>query len=89
MDLNIRQALSKTINISLQSLPEYNLYNFVEDSLQINNILHSELRNQSDFKLCLNKLRSILRDNKPLFCSLFTNLIFKYLSTAFNKVASG
>ena len=80
MDLNIRQALSKTINISLQNLPEYNLYNFVEDSLQINNILNSELRNQSDFKLCLNKLRSILRDNKPLFCSLFTNLIFKYLS---------
>ena len=80
MDLNIRQALSKTINTSLQSIPEYNLYNFVEDSLQINNILNSELRNQSDFKLCLNKLRSILRDNKPLFCSLFTNLIFKYLS---------
>lgn len=80
MDLNIRQALSKTINTSLQSIPEYNLYNFVEDSLQISNILNSELRNHSDFKLCLNKLRSILRDNKPLFCSLFTNLIFKYLS---------
>lgn len=80
MDSNIRQTISQTINSSLQNIPEYNLYNFVEDSIQINNIINSELRNISDFKLCLNKLRALLRDNKPLFCSLFTNLIFKYLS---------
>ena len=80
MDSNIRQEMSKAINSTLQKIPEYNPYNFVEDSLQINNILNSELRNQTDFKICLNQLRAILRDNKPLFCSLFTNLIYKYLS---------
>ena len=79
MDLNIKQAISNHVNASLQSIPEYNPINFVEDSLQINNILNSAVRNQSDFKLCLNKMRAILRDNKPLFCSLFTNLINKYL----------
>lgn len=80
MDLNIKQAISNNINTSLQNIPEYNPCNFVEDSLQINNILNSALRNQFDFKSCLNKLRAILRDNNPLFCSLFTNLIIKYLS---------
>ena len=79
MDSNIRQAITDQIFTSLKNIPEYNLANFVEDSLQINNILNSELRNLSDFKLCLNKLRAILRDNKPLFCSLFTNLKTKYL----------
>ena len=80
MDLNLKQSISNNINSSLQSIPEYNPCNFVEDSLQINNILNSAVRNQSDFKLCLNKMRAILRDNKPLFCSLFSNLIYKYLS---------
>lgn len=80
MDSNLRQAISSSINRSLENIPEYNPCNFVEDSLQINNIINTELRNQSDFKLCLNKLRVILRDNKPLFCSLFTNLLPKYLS---------
>lgn len=80
MDSNLRQAISSSINTSLQNMPEYNSCNFVEDSLQINNIINTELRNQSDFKLCLNKLRVILRDNKPLFCSLFINLLPKYLS---------
>ena len=79
MDLNLKQSISNNINSSLQSIPEYNPCNFVEDSLQINNILNSAVRNQSDFKLCLNKMRAILRDNKPLFCSLFSNLIYKYL----------
>ena len=36
MDLNIRQAISNNINTSLQNIPEYNPYNFVENSLQIN-----------------------------------------------------
>ena len=80
MDSNIKQSVSNLLNISLQSIPEYNLFNFVEDSIQINNILNSEIRNPSDFKSCLNKLRAILRDNSPLFCSLFTNIIHKYLS---------
>ena len=80
MDLNIKQIILNNINTSLQNIPEYNLFNFVEDSLQINNILKSELRNRSDFILCLNKLRAILKSNKPLFCSLFTNLISSYLS---------
>lgn len=79
MDSNIRETISNQILTSLKNIPEYNLVDFVEDSLQINNILNSELRNISDFKLCLNKLRAILRDNKTLFCSLFTNLIPKYL----------
>jgi hypothetical protein len=80
MELNLKQKISNDINTSLKNIPEYNPFNFVEDSLQINNILKSELRNQSDFKLCLNKLRAILKSNKPLFCSLFTNLISSYLS---------
>ena len=80
MDSNLRQTISNNIKSSLQSIPEYNPINFVEDSLQIKNIITSELRNQSDFKVCLNKLRAILRDNKPLFSSLFTNLISPYLS---------
>ena len=80
MDSNSNQTISNQIITSLKNIPEYNLVNFVEDSLQINNILNSELRNLSDFKLCLNKLRAILRDNKPLFCSLFTNLLPKYLT---------
>ena len=50
MDSNIKQSVSNLLNISLQSIPEYNLFNFVEDSLQINNILNSEIRNPSDFK---------------------------------------
>ena len=80
MELNIRNTISNNINLSLQNIPEYNPCNFVEDALQIKGIITSELRNQSDFKISLNKLRSILRDNKPLFCSLFTNLINPYLS---------
>ena len=80
MELNTRNTISNNINLSLQNIPEYNPCNFVEDALQIKSILTSELRNQSDFKISLNKLRSILRDNKPLFCSLFTNLINSYLS---------
>ena len=54
--------------------------NFVEDCIKINTILNSELRNQSDFKICLNILRAILRDNKTLFGPLFQNLIKQYLS---------
>ena len=79
MDSNIRQAISDQIFTSLKNIDQYNPVNFVEDSIRINTILNSELRNISDFKLYLNKLRAILRDNKPLFCSLFTNLIPKYL----------
>ena len=80
MDSNIRQSISTNINSSLQNIPNYNAYNFVEDSLLINSILNSELRNPTDFKQCLNKLRAILREHKKLFCSLFTNLITPYLS---------
>ena len=57
MDSNIKQSVSNLLNITLQSIPEYNLFNFVEDSIQINNILNSEIRNPSDFKACLNKLK--------------------------------
>ena len=80
MDSNIKQAVSNLLNSTLQSIPEYNLINFVEDAILINNILNSEIRNPQDFKECLKKLRAILRDNSSLFCSLFTNLIHKYLS---------
>ena len=80
MDSNIKQNISNNINTTLANIQEYNPINFVEDSLQINNILKSELRNQSDFKLCLNKLRALIKSNKTLFCSLFTNLISSYLS---------
>lgn len=85
MELNTRNTILNNINLSLQNVPEYNPCNFVEDALQIKSIITSELRNQSDFKLSLNKLRSILRDNKPLFCSLFTNLINPYLSLLSNE----
>ena len=54
--------------------------NFVEDSIKINSILNSELRNPSDFKTSINILRVILRDNKDLFCPLFQNLLKQYLS---------
>ena len=80
MDSNIKQSVSNFLNISLQPILEYNLFNFVEDSIQINNLLNSEIRNPSDFKVCLNKLRAKFRDNSLLFCSLFTNLIHKFLS---------
>jgi hypothetical protein len=80
MELNTNQIISNEINSSLQKIPKYNQTNFVDDCLKINTILNSELRNQSDFKSCLNLLRSILRDNKILFCPLFQNLINKYLS---------
>ena len=64
----------------MQNIPKYNQTNFVDDCLKINTILNSELRNQSDFKSCLNLLRAILRDNKILFGPLFQNLIRQYLS---------
>ena len=80
MELNTNQIISNEIISSLQKIPKYNQTNFVDDCLKINTILNSELRNQSDFKSCLNLLRSILRDNKILFCPLFQNLINKYLS---------
>ena len=80
MELNTNQIISNEINTTLQNIPKYNQTNFVEDCLKINTILNSELRNQSDFKSCLNLLRSILRDNKILFCPLFQNLIKQYLS---------
>ena len=80
MELNTNQIISNEINTSLQNIPTYNQTNFVEDCLKINTILNSELRNQSDFKSCLNLLRAILRDNKILFCPLFQNLIKQYLS---------
>jgi hypothetical protein len=80
MELNTNQIISNEIISSLQKIPKYNQTNFVDDCLKINTILNSELRNQSDFKSCLNLLRSILRDNKVLFCPLFQNLINKYLS---------
>ena len=79
MELNLNQAISNEINTSLQSLPKYIQTTFIEDCLRINSILNSELRNQTDFKSCLNLLRVILRDNKPLFCPLFQNLISQYL----------
>lgn len=87
MELNTRNTISNNINLSLQNIPEYNPCNFVEDALQIKGIITSELRNQSDFRISLNKLRSILRDNKPLFCSLFTNLINPYLTLLSNENA--
>lgn len=80
MELNTNQAILNEINTSLQNLPKYIQTTFVEDCLKINTILNSELRNQSDFKSCLNLLRVILRDNKTLFCPLFQNLIKQYLS---------
>ena len=79
MELKTNQTISNEINTSLQSLPEYFLNNFVEDCVKINTILNSELRNQMDFKACINLLRVILRDNKDLFCPLFQNLKFRYL----------
>ena len=79
MELNTNQTISNEINSSLQKIPKYNPTNFVEDCLQINTLLNSELRNQSDFKSCLNLLRAILRDNKALFGPLFHNLIKRYL----------
>ena len=79
MELNTNQTISNEINSSLQKIPKYNPTNFVEDCLQINALLNSELRNQSDFKTCLNLLRAILRDDKTLFCPLFHNLIKRYL----------
>ena len=80
MDLKTNQVISNEINTSLQNLPKYFLNNFVEDCIQINTILNSELRNPTDFKSCINLLRVILRDNKDIFCPLFENLIYKYLS---------
>ena len=80
MDLKTNQVISNEINTSLQNLPKYFLNNFVEDCIQINTILNSELRNPEDFKSCINLLRVILRDNKDIFCPLFENLIYKYLS---------
>lgn len=79
MSLNLHQAISNEIKSSLDQIPKYILNNFVEDCIKINTILNSELRNQSDFKICLNILRAILRDNKTLFCPLFQNIIYKYL----------
>jgi hypothetical protein len=80
MSLNLHQAISNEIKSSLDQIPKYILNNFVEDCIKINTILNSELRNQSDFKICLNILRAILRDNKTLFGPLFQNLIKQYLS---------
>ena len=80
MDLNTNQLISNEVNSSLQNLPKYILTNFVEDSIKINSILNSELRNPSDFKTSINILRVILRDNKDLFCPLFQNLLKQYLS---------
>lgn len=80
MSLNLHQAISNEIKSSLDQIPKYILNNFVEDCIKINTILNSELRNQSDFKICLNILRAILRDNKALFGPLFQNLIKQYLS---------
>ena len=79
MSLNLHQAISNEIKSSLDQIPKYILNNFVEDCIKINTILNSELRNQSDFKICLNILRAILRDNKTLFGPLFQNLIKQYL----------
>ena len=79
MDLNTNQLISNEVNSSLQNLPKYILTNFVEDSIKINSILNSELRNPSDFKTSINILRAILRDNKDLFCPLFQNLLKQYL----------
>ena len=80
MDLNTNHLISNEVNSSLQNLPKYILTNFVEDSIKINSILNSELRNPSDFKTSINILRVILRDNKDLFCPLFQNLLKQYLS---------
>ena len=80
MSLNLHQAISNEIKSFLDQIPKYILNNFVEDCIKINTILNSELRNQSDFKICLNILRAILRDNKTLFGPLFQNLIKQYLS---------
>ena len=80
MDLNTNQLISNEVNSSLKKLPKYILTNFVEDSIKINSILNSELRNPSDFKTSINILRVILRDNKDLFCPLFQNLLKQYLS---------
>jgi hypothetical protein len=80
MSLNLHQAISNEIKSSLDQIPKYILNNFVEDCIKINTILNSELRNLSDFKICLNILRAILRDNKTLFGPLFQNLIKQYLS---------
>ena len=80
MSLNLHQAISNEIKSSLDQIPKYILNNFVEDCIKINTILNSELRNQSDFKICLNILRAILRDSKTLFGPLFQNLIKQYLS---------
>ena len=80
MSLNLHQAISNEIKSSLDQIQKYILNNFVEDCIKINTILNSELRNQSDFKICLNILRAILRDNKTLFGPLFQNLIKQYLS---------
>ena len=80
MDLNTNQLISNEVNSSLQNLPKYILTNFIEDSIKINSILNSELRNPSDFKTSINILRAILRDNKDLFCPLFQNLLKQYLS---------
>ena len=80
MSLNLHQAISNEIKSSLDQIPKYILNNFVEDCIKINTILNSELRNQSDFKICLNILRAILRDNKTLLGPLFQNLIKQYLS---------
>jgi len=79
MELKSNQDISKEINESLQNLPKYFLNNFVEDCIKINAILNSELRNQTDFKACINLLRVILRDNKDIFCPLFQNLKHIYL----------
>ena len=79
MELKIDQEISNQINSTLSTIPKYNQSNFVEDSIQINNILNSELRNISNFKTSINILRAILRDNKTLFCPLFQNIIYKYL----------
>ena len=80
MEPKVKEMINNNIITSLKNIKEYNSLNFVEDSLQLKNILTSELRNRTDLKTCLNNLRALLRDNKPLFCSLFTNLIKPYLS---------
>ena len=79
MELKIDQEILNQVNISLQNIPKYNLANFVDDSVQIDTMLNSELRSISDFKNCINKLRSLLRDNIKIFCALFQNIIVKYL----------
>lgn len=67
------------INSTLETLPKYNFNSFVEDSIEMKTVLSSPNKNQSNLINSLNILRSILKENKKIFCPLFLNLFEKFL----------